>query len=207
MTAAALDFSAFETDMNAALTRLDGLVERQQAVKSGAVSFDVSGHAAPPEEAPEAGLLILLDEAEKGPETVSFGFGETVSGALGQAQTEFDAFMEKINHDVMNFAHVESGSAGSPYATTRIDWSGDALTVLAAGTSQAERQQHSQRLARELALRNLRLRMLTTVASAASKILLIISNPASAVLALPMAYQYVSQLSEQWKAIQSLNQS
>ena len=220
MSALALDFSAFESDMDDALNRLDALVQRQlaaQAVQASPdgqmVSFDVSEHPileeTLQEKPPEVELLSLMGEAEKAEassEAVSFGIGETVSGALGQAQVEFDAFMEKINRDVLNFAHVESGAADSPFAFTRVDWSGDALTVIDAHTSPEKLREHSQHLHKELLARNLRLRMFTTVATAASKITLMMSNPATAVMALPMAYSYVSQLSEQWKAFQSLNQ-
>ena len=55
--------------------------------------------------------------------------------------------------------------------------------------------------------RNLRLRMFSTVTVAAGKISLALTTPGTALMALPMAYQYVSQLSQQWQAFQSLNQS
>jgi hypothetical protein len=68
-------------------------------------------------------------------------------------------------------------------------------------------REHGRSLRRELMGRNLRLRMFSTVTVAAGKISLALTTPGTALMALPMAYQYVSQLSQQWQAFQSLNQS
>jgi hypothetical protein len=209
MDESALDFATFETEMESALTRLDDLFpEPSGAVDESAVSFDVAAYTEVDEASPEGQLLALMQEAETGEtgEEVSFGIGETVSGAMQKAQAEFDSFMERINRDVLNFAHVESGAADSPVAATRINWTGDALTVLSAGATPGDLREHSQTLRRELMGRNLRLRMFSTVTIAAGKISLALTTPGSAILALPMAYQYVSQLSKQWQAFQSLNQ-
>lgn len=210
MNPAEPDFASFESEMDSALTRLDGLFPAAPAeAAQGAVSFDVAAFSAVDEASPEGQLLALMQEAEMG-ETgkgVSFGIGETVSGAMQKAQADFDSFMERINRDVLNFAHVESGPADSPLAATRINWIGDALTVLSAGAQPDDLREHSRSLHRELMGRNLRLRMFSTVTIAAGKISLALTTPGTALMALPMAYQYVSQLSQQWQAFQSLNQS
>lgn len=209
MDQSALDFAALEAEMESALGRLDVLFpESGPEAEQGAVSFDVTAFSAVDEASPEGQLLALIREVER-PEPageVSFGIGETVSAAMQKAQAEFDVFMERINRDILNFAHVESGAADSPVAATRINWTGDALTVLSAGATPGDLREHSQTLRRELMGRNLRLRMFSTVTIAAGKISLALTSPGSAILALPMAYQYVSQLSKQWQAFQSLNQ-
>ena len=99
-----------------------------------------------------------------------------------------------------------SGAADSPLAVTRINWTGDALTVLAADAALDDLRVHAASLRRELLTRNLRLRMFSTVTIAAGKISLALTTPGAALMALPMAYQFVSQLSQQWQALQSLNQ-
>jgi hypothetical protein len=203
------DFAAFESEMESALTRLDDLFpEPSDEADEGAVSFDVAAYTQVDETSPEGQLLALIHEAEtpEAEKPVSFGISETVSGGLDKAREEFGAFMERINRDVLNFAHVESGAADSPVAATRINWTGDALTVLSAGATPDDLRDHSETLRRELMSRNLRLRMFSTVTIAAGKISLALTTPGSAILALPMAYQYVSQLSKQWQAFQSLNQ-
>ena len=210
MNPAEPDFAVFESEMDSALTRLDGLFPAVPAeAAQGGVSFDVAAFSAVDEASPEGQLLALMQEAEMGDagKEVSFGLSETVSGAMQKAQADFDAFMERINRDVLNFAHVESGAADSPLAATRISWTGDALTVLSAGAQPGDLREHSRSLHRELMSRNLRLRMFSTVTIAAGKISLALTTPGTALMALPMAYQYVSQLSQQWQAFQSLNQS
>mgnify|MGYP001247333403 CR=1 FL=1 len=210
MTSADPDFAVFEAEMESALTRLDGLFPPAAPAEAGqgAVSFDVAAFSAVDEASPEGQLLALIQEAETGQadKGVSFGIGETVSDAMQKAQADFDAFMERINRDVLNFAQVESGAADSPLAVTRINWTGDALTVLAADAALDDLRVHAARLRRELLTRNLRLRMFSTVTIAAGKISLALTTPGAALMALPMAYQFVSQLSQQWQALQSLNQ-
>jgi hypothetical protein len=212
---AELNLSAFDREMQSALTRLDGLVTREQTRTSApavspvaGVSFGALDVAPAPETGPEADLLSLMDEAqwvESGviPEaggTVAFGFEDSTGGRWTQAKADFDAFVEKINRDVFHFAVVES----APFIRTQVEWGGDALTVVAEDASTREIGQHAELLRRELMLRNLRLRMFATVATAAGKITVLIATPGAApLLALPMAYQFVSQLSSQWQEYQS----
>lgn len=208
MAAPEPDFAALEQELETALTRLDGLFSPAASPETP-VSFDVAAFTEMDETSPEDQLLALMRDAEAPAtkETVSFGITDTVSDAMQKAQADFDAFMERINRDVLNFAHVESGPADSPVAATRIDWTGDALTVLSAGATPGDLRAHAATLHRELMSRNLRLRMFSTVTIAAGKISLALTTPGSALLALPMAYQYVSQVSKQWQSLQSLTQS
>jgi hypothetical protein len=206
MDESALDPAAFEAEMESALGRLDGLFPEATAGQAdeGPVSFSLTDYPTVDEASPEGQLLALIHEAEmpESEKTVSFGIGETVSGAMGKAQAEFEGFMERINRDVLSFAHVESGTL----AATRVNWTGDATTVFSADATPGDLRAHAENLRRELMTRNLRLRMFTTVTLAAGKISISLTTPGSALLALPMAYQYLTQLSQQWQALQSLNQ-
>lgn len=206
MDESALDPAAFKAEMESALGRLDGLFPEATAGESdeSPISFSVTDFPTIDEASPEGQLLALIHEAER-PESkkmVSFGIEETISGAMEKAQAEFEGFMECINRDVLNFAHVESGAL----AATRVNWTGDATTVFAAGATPGDLRAHAETLRRELMTRNLRLRMFATVTLAAGKISISLTTPGAALLALPMAYQYISQLSRQWQTLQSLNQ-
>jgi hypothetical protein len=204
--ASTLDTATFEAEMESALGRLDSLFPEPTvgASDESPVSFSLTDYPAVDEASPEGQLLALIHEAETpdAEKMVSFGIGEDVSGAMGKAQAEFEGFMERINRDVLNFAHVQSGTI----AATCVNWTGDATTILSAGATPGDLRAHAESLRRELLTRNLRLRMFTTVTLAAGKISISLTTPGSALLALPMAYQYVSQLSKQWQALQSLNQ-
>jgi hypothetical protein len=209
MNPSELDPAAFESEMESALGRLDGMFAHPSPpTAEGDVSFDVSEFSGLDESSPEGQLLTLLQEAEtpQPAKTVSFSTEDEEPGALDKAKDEFEHFMERINRDILNFAHVETSGADSLVAATRVNWTGDALTVFSAGATPGDLREHAETLRRELMARNLRLRMFATVTTAAGKISLLITNPASALLSLPMAYQYVSQLSKQWQALQSLNQ-
>jgi hypothetical protein len=214
------DLAAFENDMDSVLRELDGLVARQQARQApaqnadGSVSFDVSGFTGPAEDGANADFLALLNEAqavESGAvpsgDQVSFGFTDSFGGKWAEVKVEFDAFMEKINRDVLHFATIETEADGKIFARSQVDWSGDAVVVFAEGASDENLLAHSRQFQRELMQKNLRLRMFATVATAAGKITLMLTTPGAAVMALPLAYKYVSQLSEQWKSYQSVSQS
>jgi hypothetical protein len=210
MDASTLDPAAFEAEMESALGRLETLFPEPSAEAQGdaPVSFSVTDFPAVDDDSPEGQLLALIHEAvtPESEEMVSFGIGDTVSSALDRAREEFESFMERINRDVLNFAHVESGGADSPFAATRVNWTGDATTIFSSGATPGDLRDHAASLRRELLTRNFRLRMFSTVAIAAGKISISLTTPGSALLALPMAYRYVSQLSKQWQALQSLNQ-
>lgn len=208
-----VNLAVFDGELQSALTRLDGLVERQQARQKATtgdgVSFDVSSFTEEPETGEEADLLLLIADAEAGDtgesasagDTVHFGIEDSFGGRLSDAKRDFDAFVEKIDRDVFHFAVVETPAL----ARTEIDWSGDAITVFSSSGSAREIQRHSDLLRKELMQRNLRLRMFSTVVAAAGKITIMLTTPGSALLALPMAFQFVSKLSNQWKEYQALN--
>lgn len=204
--------------LNAALenvpSRLDGLVARTQARQVKAVTSGVSFDTLSLEESepgPEGELLALLADAEaagnaKGP--VSFGLvDETASLAWEQAKAGFDALIQQINREVLHFAWVETNIADALVARTTVGWTGDAQTAFAHGVDGSQVALHNRTLRIVTQTRSLRMRLFITIASGATKVSTLIATPAGAVLALPAVYQYVMQIVEQVKQLQSIQSS
>lgn len=183
-----LDLPAFEREMQTALARLDHLPPPGREV----VSFGLP-------DAPEYELLELLRAIE--PREVDFGITETVTEALQKARADFSAFLEQINRDLWLFATVETWDDSVLKASTRLHWGGNLLTVISADLAPGVFSGHAEDLHWNWMTRLLRLRMLSTVTAAAGKIALTMSTPGAGLLVLPVAYQYLTRLSEQWQEL------
>ena len=180
--------------------RLDEFVQRSAGRGMGQVSFAVLEAGTP-----EADLTSLLDEyraIESG--QVSFGVREEASQAWEQAKSQFEALMQSINQEVLHFAWVETCVDGEPVARTTVGWGGNSQTLYSADISAAQIGQHSQTLHLASASRSLKLRMFTTITIGAAKLTALLASGSGAVLALPLAYQYVSQILAQAKEYQAL---
>lgn len=198
--------------LNAALdsvpARLDGLVTRAQQHRQGAaLSFDAS--AAMEEGGPEATLLALLGDAERESRVaageVSFGAGEEATSlAWEQAKAGFERLMEQVSREALHFAWVETNLEGSALARTAVGWTGDSRTVFVDGVEGPQAVLHERSLRIAIQTRGLRMRLFITIASGAAKVSALIASPAGAVLALPAVYQYVMQIVEQVKELQTI---
>jgi hypothetical protein len=198
--------------MNAALdqipARLDELVRRTQAGTASGVSFAVA------DALPEAGLenellslLAISDSAalgETAPQGVSFGLIEVAGGVLGQAKEKFEALLTQVNQEVLHFAWVETSIAGQLIARTAVSWDGNATTLCDDTLSSEQTSLHQRTLQVVSRTRNLKLRLLFTVAGGASKMATLLAAPGGVVLALPAVYHYVLKILEQVKQIQSI---
>ena len=125
------DSHAALTRMDSALNdipdRLDGLVTRTQMRQSGGVSFALETQ--PQEFGPEADLLQMLGEAERGSQaSVSFGLGDLASDAWAEAKERLKSMAAQIDRDVLHFAWVETSISGDLIARSTIDWTGDLET-------------------------------------------------------------------------------
>ena len=174
--------ASFDRDMDRLLNRMETLAGRS---RDGALHFAVG------ETGPEADLMALL------------GGGATEAPDAGEAQTEFDAFIARISEDLLHFAALRTGSAGSAVGTW-VAWSGDTVTVVGNRASAALLTQHAEELRRQALPRSLRLKMLVTTAAAAGRIATLISVPGGPLLALPVIYRYIRSMSQQWQAQLSL---
>ena len=180
--------------------RLDGFIQRSARRGAGQVSFAVEEIGTP--EADLTGLLGEYRAMESG--QVSFGVREDVSQAWEQAKAQFDALLQSINQEILHFAWVETCVDGQPVARTTVGWGGDSQTLYSADISADEIGQHSQTLHLASASRSLKLRMFTTITTGAVKLTTLLASGSGAVLALPLAYQYVTQILAQVKEYQAL---
>ena len=194
--------AAAQQALESAPGRLDEFIQRSGRC-DGQVSF-----AVPEAGTPEAGLSALLNVYRlKGAGQVSFGVQEEAGGALEEAKARFDAFMQSIDRDVLHFAWVETRVEDELLARTTVNWGGDSQTLYSAEITPVQIAQHSQTLHLVSASRSLKLRVVTTVATGAVKLTTLLASGGGAVLALPMAYQYVTQILAQVKEYQALQGS
>lgn len=79
---------------------------------------------------------------------------------------------------------------------TRMGWGGDTYNLLSSDISPETLKKHRHTVLQTIRLKQLRLKMLTTTVAVAIKLSALASTPAGAVLALPVAYQYLRAMSE-----------
>lgn len=108
-------------------------------------------------------------------------------GSLARARRECAAFFRDVWRELSSLAVVRTGEV----AYSRVGWTGDATTALARDIAPAEAAAHAAAV--DTALRSClhRLRLLTTIAAAASRIAALIATPGAGVMALPVAYRCV----------------
>jgi hypothetical protein len=198
--------------------RLDDLVARtqarQQAAEGQAVHFGID-ELSEGEGAAESELLNLVADVDASGVTVSTAGGqvefgivdEVINPAIEQARSQFNALLDQVNREVLHFAWVETAVGGATLARTTVDWSGDAETVWSDGITGEQISLHNRTLSFATHSRALKLRLAITVAGGATKVATLMTNPAGAVLALPVVYKYVSQILAQAREYQALNHS
>jgi hypothetical protein len=199
-----------ETQLAAAEAALRGVPARLEAVTSSVprgdgVSFDVSSFSVEPG-TPEAELFAVLEhvqDVEQG-NPVSYGIGDFASQAWEEARGQFEKFLGQIQREVLNLAWVETNAGTRPLARTSVGWSGDNQTVWLEGLSAQERSLHSRSLDLAVRSRLLRIRMFSTVTGGAAKLSILLVTPAGAVMALPAAWKYVTEILKQVKTYQTL---
>jgi hypothetical protein len=198
--------------------RLEDLVARtqarQQAVGSQAIHFGID-ELGTAEDAAESELLDLLAEVDSratltpaaGPQ-VDFGIvDEVIHPAVEQAKSQFHVLLDQINREVLHYAWVETILLGQTLARTSVDWSGDAETVWVDGIAQDQILLHNRTLRFATHSRALKMRLAMTITGGAAKVAALMTNPAGAVLALPVVHRYVSQMLEQATELNALKGS
>ena len=174
-------------------------MQQRQQTQPGSPSFDAAALT------PEAELLLALAEIERGPGgEVSFGLGEDLGAAFEAAKAQFEKLMAQLDRDFLHFAWVETSISNRLIARTSVDWSGDSNTTWAENIASEQVAMHQRALSIASQTRNLRLRMFVTVAGGTAKVAGLMTTPAGAVLALPVMYQYVSNILKQAKELQSI---
>jgi hypothetical protein len=187
--------------------KLDALLAgltRQQETSDGTVHFSAPGAEVAPD-SPEADLLALVYEADTAGNvsgldgTISFGFTDSLSGKLAEVRDEFDALLEQVNRELLNFAWVETSITGQLIARSTIKWGGDAATFWMAGINSQQMALHQRSLEIAIETRNMRLRMVALVTSGAIRVSAMLATPGGQLMALPIAYRYIRAILAQVK--------
>jgi hypothetical protein len=170
----------------------------------GTFQFSAVGPEVEPN-SPEADLLALVYEADMAGNisgtsgTVSFGFTDSLSGKLAEAKDEFDALLEQVNRELLNFAWVETTIAGQLIARSTVTWGGDANTFWVGGINSQQMALHQRSLKTAIETRSMRLRMVALVTSGAIRVSALLTTPGGQLMALPIAYKYIRAILAQVK--------
>lgn len=206
-------FERIEAALDQVPSQLDGLVrrvkEKQQKAAPG-VSFALADiQEEPGLEGELLSMLAISDSAAlggTGPEGVTFGLIEAASGVLGQAKEKFEALLEQANREIVHFAWVEMKIAGQILARTEVGWR-SSNTFLHNAISAEQISLHKRTLGVVSRTRNIKLRLLLTVAGGAAKVAVLMVTPGGAVLAVPAVYDYVKKILDHVKDLDSIQSS
>lgn len=199
------EVAAAEAAMDEVPARLEELTSA--APGGAAVSFDVTSFSVEPD-SPEAEMLSLLEHArllEQGG-GVSYGIGDIASQAWEKARDQFRVFVQQLEREVLNLAWVETKVETQLVARTTVGWGGDSNTIWRPELEMTQQDMHRRAVQVAVKSRLLRIRMFSTVTSGAAKLSLLLTTPAGAVLALPAAWKYVTEILNQVKTYQTLTQ-
>jgi hypothetical protein len=172
------------------------------------VSFAVASYGFE-EQSPEAEMFGLLEQArqlEQGPAVAAYALGDVTFAAWEQARVQFETFVGQLQREVMHFAWVETNVEGRLLARTTVGWSGDSETVWLEGLGAGQVVLHQRSLQVTVKTRALRMRMFSTVTGGAAKLSVLLTTPAGALLALPAAWKYVTEILELLKTQRNLTQ-
>lgn len=159
---------------------------RLQRVASGAVSFS---SALPPA---EQALLNGLWAAQ--PEGASFGLSDTLQAQWQAAQEQIAALTAQAREALGGYATVETVQGERLIGRTRINWHGDARSLLIAGIDATQAALHYQTLALALRSRAGLLRLIGLVGRGAAIVATMVTSPAGALMALPAVWQFVQEV-------------
>jgi hypothetical protein len=180
--------------MDTAPERAERLVRSVSFETGGELSFnaDQEMSLAPPEE--EA--LRLLTALEYGEEEVVFGAGagDSAKAELERSEDRFRLAIERVMRLVSHLAWVETQVEGSWLGRTIVGWSGDMQTVWSEEAGEAVYWMHQRSLSQALQARVIQIHALVVTTRSAAKLAVLLTNPAGAILALPVAWKLVEQL-------------
>lgn len=187
------DPAAAQAALRAALAQLGAheaalatVEQRLQRVASGAISFST---ALPPA---EQALLNGLWAAQ--PEGASFGLSDALQAQWQAAQEQIAALSAQAREALGGYATVETVQGGRLIGRTRINWHGDARSLLRAGIDATQAALHHQTLALALRSRAGLLRLVGLIGRGAAIVATMVASPAGAVMALPAVWQFVQEV-------------
>lgn len=172
--------------------RVDAVVAALARQQTGEVSF------AAPADPDVAALADLIAGADDPLSAMQFSSDPGGGGPLADLQAEFAAFTRKIWRELTHLALVETRDRDVVLRTS-VGWTGDTTCVIAGRVDPARAHAHALAVAAAVAGFTRRLRLLTTLATAAGKIAAMVATPAGALAALPVAYKCARDVYEQFK--------
>lgn len=144
----------------------------------------------------EQDALRLLTYLEVGPQEVSFTAAEQSQTELDHASQQFQAAFERMLRLVSHFAWVDTRVGGSLAGRTVVSWSGNMHNAWAGRMETGSYGLHQQAVIQALASRNVVVHACVVTIQSAAKLAVLLTNPAGAVLALPVAWKLVNQILE-----------
>lgn len=189
--------------LDTAPERADRLVRSVRSGAGGEISFSVIQGEAIAE--PEEEILQLLSALEYGQEDVAFGSGETAGVELERSEDRFRLAIERVMHLVSHLAWVETQVEGLPLGRSIVGWSGDMQTLWSEQASEDIYWMHQHSLSQALQSRAIQIHALVVTTQSAAKLALLLTNPAGAILALPVAWKLVEQILADIEKYQQIN--
>lgn len=204
MARAEAGLKASQAALDAGKDRLDAL----SRVKPGGFAFSLEAfdHELPE---PERETLALLSLSQAGSMGVSFDIGEQwdsvsfgplqdASGKWNQVTQKLKAFLEQLNRVAGHYAWVETRIQSQLMACSTVNWVGDLGTVWSEAPQAQFTLMHERSLRLALDSRATMLRTFGVVSAAAIKLSALLATPAGAILALPAAFHFISQVQAEW---------
>jgi hypothetical protein len=189
----------------AAEPRIEALVQQQGRPISFSTTTADESLALPEQE-----LLGLLQEAQFGSQRISFSTEADSQGSWEDTVEKFQQFTAQVQKTLTHYAWVETRVAGRLLARTSVNWLGDMETNWQDQLDTAQMAIHRSTLQNALSGRILMLRTLIVITASAGKLSVLLTTPGGALLALPAAWKFISQIRaelERHQQIMEVNQN
>ncbi len=189
------DALAAQAAIRSAMSQLDAqeqalatVEQRLRQVVDGSVSFSTTLPLA------EQHLLAWVSMREQPPEGASFGLRDEVQERWQVAQERFIALSTQVCETLGSYATVETIHGSRLIARTRVNWFGDVQSWLVTDITPVQATLHYQTLTLTLRSRAALLRIIGLVGRGAALIATMVASPVSALMALPVAWQFVQEI-------------
>ena len=150
----------------------------------------------------EGGIRGGIESLEHPSDQVSFGLVSADTTKLEAVESQFKLAMERVWRMVSHFAYVETAVDGALTGRTMLGWSGNLNTLWEKNVDPDRMDLHQRNLQVAVASRHSLLRVVTVTVQSAVKISALITTPAGAVMALPVAWKFINQLLTEVKTLQ-----
>jgi hypothetical protein len=186
--------AASDEALETAPARIEALVAQAQAAGRGGIAFDSAASVIGVPEAEALSLLANLDQRAGAPGKVSFGIEQASNEDLDQASAEFQSATGRLWQMVTHLAWVETRLQGNLIGRTTVSWGGAMDTFWEQPGLPDAFELHRRSLALAVASRFALVRMFFVVTQGAVKLSALLTTPAGAALALPVAWRFVNQV-------------